>query len=527
MSASAQPAAPIPWLGLVAVLLGTFLSTLNGRLSTFGLADIQGAVHAGFDEGAWITTSQTVAQMLVAPVAVWMGSAYGPRRVLLWAALAFALISLITPYAENLETMLTLRFAGGLASGFFIPLTLGYILLNMPPRTWAYGIALYALNLELSLNISAAIEGWYIDHLSWRWIFWQSVPLALGMTVCLRFGGRAGGPNPNAPPADFFGLLSFGVGLSFIYAALDQANRLDWLNSGLICGLLLAGFILLIGFVIHDLLIPSPLINLRIVLKPPLPSLLCLVSFLRLTILSTSYLIPQFLGTVRGFRALEMGGTFYWIALPQLVVCPLAGLLLRRIDPRMVASVGFILVSYACYQVAHNLTPIWGSDQFLLSQLLQAVGQSFALSGIVFFAIQHLRPQDAITFGAMLQTARLMGGEIGQAFVVTFDRVRSQIASNLIGLHVQSGDIAVNARIQAYAAATRAAGDPLAGTARGAKILGTVVHNLAATEGVIDTFEAIAAFAALALILMAAQNPAPRGPATHRSLFAPEKAAQP
>ena len=59
---------PIPWLGLTAVLLGTFISTLNGRLSTFGLADIRGAMHAGFDEGAWITTAQTVAQMLIAPV---------------------------------------------------------------------------------------------------------------------------------------------------------------------------------------------------------------------------------------------------------------------------------------------------------------------------------------------------------------------------------------------------------------------------------------------------------------------------
>jgi DHA2 family multidrug resistance protein len=79
------PPAPtqIPWLGLLAVLMGTFISTLNGRLSTFGLADIRGAVHAGFDEGAWITTAQATAQMLVAPAAVWMGAAFGPRRVLI------------------------------------------------------------------------------------------------------------------------------------------------------------------------------------------------------------------------------------------------------------------------------------------------------------------------------------------------------------------------------------------------------------------------------------------------------------
>src|SRR5689334_15042643 len=121
-----SPPTSIPWLGVVAVLLGTFISTLNGRLSTFGLADIRGAVSAGFDEGAWITTAQTAAQMFVTLIAVWMGAAYGPRRVLIWATLAFAAISLIIPYSTSLPMLLTMQCLGGLASGFFIPLTLPF-----------------------------------------------------------------------------------------------------------------------------------------------------------------------------------------------------------------------------------------------------------------------------------------------------------------------------------------------------------------------------------------------------------------
>src|SRR5579863_1561946 len=92
-----SPPTTIPWLGLLAVLMGTFISTLNGRLSTFGLADIRGAVGAGVDEGAWITTAQTAAQMLVTIPAVWLGTVYGPRRVLIGASIAFAVISLLTP----------------------------------------------------------------------------------------------------------------------------------------------------------------------------------------------------------------------------------------------------------------------------------------------------------------------------------------------------------------------------------------------------------------------------------------------
>ncbi|HEX7761785.1 MAG TPA: MFS transporter, partial [Caulobacteraceae bacterium] len=519
-AAAAAPAAqPIPWFGLGAVLLGTFISTLNGRLSTFGLGDIRGAVHAGFDDGAWITTAQTVAQMLILPFAIWLGGVFGARRILIEAALAYAVISLLEPFSPNLAMLLALQFVGGLASGFFIPLTLSFILRGVPPRLWAYGIALYALNLELSLNISASLEGWYVDHMSWHWIFWQNVPLALGMFACFKWGTKPDPLPPMIPKADRFGLASSGIGLALIYAALDQGNRLDWLNSGLVCGLLASGLLLVMVFVVNERLHPHPFINLKAAFGKPLPRLLLLVAFLRLTILSTAFLIPQYLGAVRGFRAMEVGQTLIWIAAPQLIVCPLAAVMLRRSDPRLVSSIGFILIAIACLLVAHGLTPLWSSDQFLPSQLMQAVGQSFALSGIIFFGILHLKPEDALTFGAAIQTARLMGGQIGTAFIATLVRVRTQVASNHIGLHIQAGDPAVLQRLGAYAAATGRAVDPGTASGRAASLLGQVVRGAAATQGVIDGFVVIGGLTALALALVVAHRPAPIGPASHLPLF--------
>ena len=520
LSAPTLPSPPtsIPWLGLVAVLMGTFISTLNGRLSSFGLADIRGQVSAGFDEGAWITTAQTVAQMFITLPAVWLGAAYGPRRVLIWASLVFAMISLLIPYSATLPMLLTLQFLSGLASGFFIPLTLSFVLLNSPPKFWVFGIALYALNLELSLNISASLEGWYVEHLTWRWIFWQNVPLALIMTWCLHHG-IAQKPITVRPPSDVFGVLTGGSGLALIYAALDQGNRLDWLNSGLVCGLLLAGLLLLLAFFVHEATTAHPLINLKVAFAPPLPSLIALIAFLRLTILATSFLIPLYLGSVRGYRDLEVGNTLLWIAAPQLIFCPLAALILRRIDPRLVASTGFILICIACLMVAYNLTPIWGSDQFLPSALMQALGQSLALSSIVFFSVLHLRPQDALTFGAALQTARLMGGEIGTAFVATLARVREQVASNLIGLHIHGGDPSVLQRIGAYGAATTRSIDPIGATQRGEAILVNVVRAAANTQAVMDGFVALAFFTAVALLVMVSRRRAPSGPASAPPFF--------
>ena len=511
----------IPWFGLLAVLLGTFISTLNGRLSTFGLNDIRGALGAGYDEGAWITTAQTTAQMLVMPFSIWLGARFGARRALIWAATAFAVISFLEPFSTSLPMLLAFQFAGGLASGFFIPLTLSFILRAMVPKFWAYGVALYALNLELSLNISASLEGWYLDHLSWRWIFWQTVPLALGMAACLKFGTPVDPTAPSVhPKPDWYGMVTGGLGLALIYAALDQGNRLDWLNSGLVWGLTASGAVLTAGFFAHEWWHPAPAFNVRLVLAGVLPRLLLLIAFLRLTILSTAYLIPQYLGAVRGFRALEVGQTLVWIAAPQFVICALAGALLRRVDPRVVASVGFILIALACLDVAHGLTPLWSSDQFMSSALLQALGQSLALSGVVFFAILHLDLKEALTFGGALQTARLLGGEIGTALMATLVRVRGQIASNHIGLHVQTGDPVVLQRLHAYAAAAgRGAGPDVAG-GRAYVVLDQAVRRAASAQAVIDGFVVIAALTALALAFISAHRAAPPGPASHRPLLA-------
>jgi MFS transporter, DHA2 family, multidrug resistance protein len=206
-------------------------------------------------------------------------------------------------------------------------------------------------------------------------------------------------------------------------------------------------------------------------------------------------------------------------------VCFGAGYLLRRTDPRLVASGGFVCICIACLMVAYGLTPLWGTDQFLPSSLLQAVGQSFALSGTIFFAVLHLKPQDALTFGAATQVTRLMGGEVGQAFITTFIRVREQIASNLLGLHVQIGDAQTIQRLRIYAAATAPAGDPASAPVRGEAVLNSVVHSAATTQGIIDGFIVIAALTALTLILMVTRRAAPPGPASHVSPFAARDAS--
>jgi DHA2 family multidrug resistance protein len=203
--------------------------------------------------------------------------------------------------------------------------------------------------------------------------------------------------------------------------------------------------------------------------------------------------------------------------MPQLLICFFAAWMLRRFDPRFTAGLGMCLVGVACMMVAWTLTPGWGSDQFLVSQLLQALGQSLALSGVVFNAVLNLRLEDALSFGATLQIARLIGGEVGAALITTWNRVREQRASNLIGLHVQKGALDVQHRLAAYRHVLVLRGHPA--TAAPA-VLDRVVRVMAITQSSIDGFVLVAAVAALGLTLfvLIVSRP-PQGPASHKPMF--------
>ena len=177
--------------------------------------------------------------------------------------------------------------------------------------------------------------------------------------------------------------------------------------------------------------------------------ILLLVTGFRFIILSTAYIIPTYLQVVQNYRELQVGAVLLWIALPQLLIVLPLGWLLQRVDARLALAFGAILVGIACL-MGTGLTQDWATDDFLPSQVLQAIGQSFALTSVVVLAVRSMSPADVLTIGTLFQTSRLFGGEIGTAFMQTFVRVREQVHSNLIGLHVDSLGGQTADRLAAY-----------------------------------------------------------------------------
>ena len=508
-----------PLLGVAGVLLGAMIATCTGRLISVGLADLRGALHLGVDEASWISTAFNAALMFVGPFSVYLGGLLGARRVLLACASLFTLISLLLPFSPNLTIMLVLLVLAGLTAGTFYPLTLSFVLRNLPMRYVLVGIAMYAVDILITTNVATSLQAWYMDHLSWHWIFWNGAVLTPVMMVLIYFGipwqplpqPKEGQPRPN-----WRGFLYASFGFSLLYIALDQGQRLDWLRSGTIVGLVVAAIFLLLASAARHLILPNPLINFRFLARRNTLLLTGVLVLFRFVLLATVITIPSYLASVQGYRALQTGPVLLWVAIPQLVLGILAIYLLKYIDARLILATGFALVGAACIMNA-SVTSVWSGNNFWLSQLVMALGLALSFNALVGSLILEVvntgalsRPIDVLTFAGYFQTTRLLGGQFGTAFMQHFIPAREQFHSNMLGLSVQLGQQATNQRLARLTAGMASQSTSSAAAAqKAALILGLQVRQQAFTLAIADSFLLVAWAAVCCLVIVACMASVP------------------
>ena len=206
-----------PLLGILGVVIGAGLVTLTGRMLSLGLADLKGHVGISFDNGAWLDSAYNASLMFIGPFTVYLGGLLGPRRILLFAAGIFALACLFLPLIHSYSLLIVVLVIAGLTSGTFYPLTLTFALRNIPLRYLPFTIALYAIFVDGAVNIAPSLYGWYRNHLSWEWMFWNSAVIAPVMMVCIYYGIPAMPPRKKEGPApSFAGFLYVSAGLAIL-----------------------------------------------------------------------------------------------------------------------------------------------------------------------------------------------------------------------------------------------------------------------------------------------------------------------
>ena len=499
-SAPASPAKPVqpqsttnPYVGIFAVFLGAGLATLTSRLLSVGLPDLRGALGISFDDASWLPTAFNMATMFSGVFVVFLNAFWGPRRILLPAAGVFTAATFLLPFAPNYMAMLALLIVAGLASGTFYSLTMTFVLTNLPKRLIIFGIAAYAADIVFVSNIATLLEGWYVDHLSWHWIFWTAALFTPLMMVCIHFGiPRRINTDPKP---SWRGFTYFSLSLALLYGALDQGQRLDWLNSGTIVAMLVAGLFLLGATVVRRMVQPNPEVNLKFLNTRNIIIVATAIFVFKFMHLAAIVLVPGFLSNIQHYRPLETGHTLAWVALPMFAVVWLVAAIIVHGNSRLILALGLTVGAICCWLWSHVDTS-WAGNSFEMVELLFSVGLAFTYIGLVSSIVLEALEAGALTsaanaatFSGFMHLMRLFGGQVGVAALTHFIAVREQFHSNMLGLYVQKGSWITDQRLLMLAggALPQSTGKQEA-LQRAATVLGLQVRAQAYTLATSDGF---------------------------------------
>jgi DHA2 family multidrug resistance protein len=435
-----------PLVGVAGVLIGAMSYLFTSRLLSVGLADVQGAIGATSDAMSWVSTSFNAACMFIGPLTVFLGALYGPRRVLLWASVAFMLSELLSPLvAHNIGALIAMQIVAGLACGTYYPLTMTLMVRNLPLKYLHLGIAAYALDILGDTHIATALEAWYMNHLSWHWIFWNALWVTPLLMVCIYFGVPRQPLPQKGPHTNLWGFLYLSCALTLIFCGLDQGERLDWFNSGVINGFFVSGLFMLAVTIIKHMRQPSPLLNLRFLTARNFLLLGVVLTSFRFLLLAPVMLLPQYLEVLHGYRSDQTGQVLAWIAIPELIAAPIAGYLLYKMDSRLICAIGFALVGFTCFADS-RIDPGWTGETFVVTQVLNAIGLAFALTGLIASILRNAlalgalkNPNNILTISCWFHICRLFGAEIGKAIMVRFLKVQSTLHYTILAQHVDGG----------------------------------------------------------------------------------------
>jgi MFS transporter, DHA2 family, multidrug resistance protein len=504
----AAPDKPAPavsvktWVAVFGATLGAFMAVLNIQIVNASLADIQGAIGAGIDDGGWISTSYLIAEIIVIPLSGWLAQVFSIRIYLLTNAVLFLALSAACALAQDLPQMIVLRAIQGFTGGVLIPMAFTLIITLLPKAKQSVGLALFAVSATFAPAIGPTIGGYLTENWGWQYIFYVNLAPGALMVGMLWFSLEAKPMKLSLlREGDWAGIVTMAIGLSALQTVLEEGNKDDWFGSTFIVRLSIIAAIALTLFFWIELTTKKPLLNLRLLARRNFGFGVLANFLLGIALYGSVYILPVYLSRIQGYNSEQIGMVLAWTGLPQLVLIPLVPRLMRRFDPRLVIGVGFALFAASNFMNIY-MTPDYGSDQLFWPNVVRAVGQALAFAPLSAVATSGIEPENAGSASGLFNMMRNLGGAVGIAVLQTLLTKREQYHSNVLSQSVSLFEQATRTRIEQLTQyfLNHGVADHAAATHRAIVAIGQVVQKQAFILAFSDTFYLLGATLIVALI---------------------------
>jgi DHA2 family multidrug resistance protein len=435
------------WIAVIGATLGAFMAVLNIQIVNASLADIQGAIGAGIDDGGWISTSYLIAEIVVIPLSGWLAQVFSVRRYLLTNAILFLVLSVACAFAQDLPQMIVLRAIQGFTGGVLIPMAFTLIITLLPKSKQPVGLALFALSATFAPAIGPTIGGYLTENWGWQFIFYVNLVPGAVMIGMLWFSLEAKPMKLSLlREGDWAGIITMAIGLSALQTVLEEGNKDDWFGSPFIVKLSIIAAVALTAFLWIELTAKKPLLNLRLLFRRNFGFGMSANFLLGVALYGSVFILPVYLSRIQGYNAEQIGMVLAWTGLPQLLLIPLVPRLMKRFDPRLIIGIGFALFAASNFMNIY-MTNDYATDQLFWPNIVRALGQALVMAPLSAVATAGIEAENAGSASGLFNMMRNLGGAVGIALLQTLLTKREQYHSNVLMQSVSMLEQATRTRI--------------------------------------------------------------------------------
>ena len=473
----AAPAAPAAFTpGMLALLtvslaFGTFMEVLDTSIANVSVPTIAGSLGVASTQGTWVISSYSVAAAIAVPLTGWLAKRVGEVRLFIISVSLFALMSALCGFASNLESLVFFRLMQGLVSGPMVPLSQTILMRSYPPAKRGLALGLWAMTVVVAPIFGPLLGGYITDNYTWPWIFYINVPIGIFSAIVCTIGLKGRDTKITKIPMDSIGLALLVIGVGSLQMMLDLGKDRDWFNSHFILTLALVAAVALAIFLIWELTEEHPIVDLSLFKDRNFAFGVLVMALGYCAFFGSVVIFPLWLQTVMGYTAGSAGLATAPVGLLAVVLSPMVGRNITKLNLRLVASFAFCVFAFVSFWNA-SFTLDTPFLKLLGPRITQGIGVACFFVPVTTITLSSVNLDHMAAASGLSNFLRTLSGAIGTA-------VSTTIWENTAIYHHAILAESVNA----YSANTSAFSGMLSGIGLSGDALTAQINNVVTEQG--------------------------------------------
>jgi DHA2 family multidrug resistance protein len=412
-------------LGTIALSVATFMNVLDTSIANVSIPAISGDVGVSTSQGTWVITSFAVANAISVPLTGWLTQRIGAVRLFTASILLFVVASLACGLAPNLGLLILFRVIQGAVAGPMIPLSQTLLLASYPKSKSGTALGLWAMTTLVAPVVGPVLGGYITDNISWPWIFYINVPVGILAAYASWAIYRTRETPTRISPVDGVGLGLLVIWVGSLQVMLDKGKELDWFHSSFIVTLAVTALICFTLFLVWELNDNRhPIVDLSLFKRRNFSSGVFGLSVGYGAFFGNVVIVPLWLQTQMGYTATEAGLMMAPVGVLAILITPVLGRNLPRLDPRVVASVAFAIFAVVSFMRAGFNTQV-DPAHVIVPTIIQGAAMGTFFLPLTALALAGLPPERIAAASGLSNFVRITAGAIGASVVTTLWENRS------------------------------------------------------------------------------------------------------